>query len=244
MLCDHNPRLESCNYVDGLVFTRKDPCIWVVYPAGAAGDLLISIIDKHYLRTGCDYLGIDDNGRVMIRTSDYEMIDVALANNQPIEFNDQWFYDFSDQLSRRNLTYSMLDQVIFGCHLHRRHHIQQILDTFNQARVINIYTQDSLGESIMKNMAAFKLKSKPPADIVFEQHCFIEYDPRIVAHERVLNIPFGGLFDRDLYDSHYRDIRKFLGLPGPLICFEYVEFYLSKQNKLIQNQLKKYSQNL
>jgi hypothetical protein len=225
------------------MFTREDPGIWVVYPPGAAGDLLISIIDKHYLRTGCEYYGINDHGRVMLYTSDYEMIDIASNNQQPIEFDEQWFYNFSDQLGNRNLTYSMLDQIIFGCHLYRQQEIQKILDTFSQARIINIYAQDRLGESIIKNLARFKLQSKTPVDIVTEHHS-TKYQTDTVPHERVLNVPFGFLFGRDCYDRYYTDILKFLGLPGPLICFEYIEFYLSKQNDLIRNQLKNYSQTL
>ena len=137
MFCDHNPGLESRNFIDGLNFNKDDPCLWVVYPGGAGGDLLISILDRHYLRTGCEYYGINDQGRVMIYTSDYEMIDMALNENRRMEFDDQWFYDFSDQLGNRNLTYSMLDQIIFGCHLHRTKDIMNILNTFSKAKVIN-----------------------------------------------------------------------------------------------------------
>lgn len=243
MFCNHNPGLESRNYIDGLIFTRNDPCIWVVYPAGAAGDLLISILDKHYLSTGCEYYGINEHGRVMLYTSDYEMIDIALTNHRSIEFDDQWFYDFSNQLSRRNLTYSMLDQVIFGCHLYRPYNIQKILDNFSQARIINIYPQDRLGDLIINNMSNVKLKFQDPAEIM-TKYQEVDYQPDIVQHEQVLNVPFGFLFNRSSYDRHYTKIREFLGLPGPLICFEYVEFYLSKQNKLLQSQLKNYSQRL
>lgn len=243
MFCRHNPDLESRNHIDGKIFTRHDPCIWIVYPSGAAGDLLISIVDKHYLRTGCEYYGIDDRGRVMLYTSEYEMIDIALKNNQPIEFNDQWFYEFSDQLGNRNLTYSMLDQVLIGCHLYQPHNIQKILDNFDQAKIINIYSRDSLGNFIMKNMAKFKLMSSDPAEIM-AAYQETDHRPNIIQHKRVLNVPFGFLFNRSSYDRYYAEIRKFLGLPGPLIRFEYVEFYLSKQNELIQAQLKNYSQTL
>lgn len=243
MFCNHNPGLESRNYIDGLIFTRDDPCIWVVYPAGAAGDLLISIIDKHYLRTGCENYGINDRGRVMLYTTDYEMIDIASRNKQRVEFNDQWFYDFSDQLTNRNLTYSMLDQVIFGCHLYRPQDIQHILDNFSQARIINIYAQDSLGDFIIKNMSKFKLRSQDPAEIM-ATYQEIDYNLELIQHERVLNVPFGFLFSRDSYDRYYAKIRKFLGLSGPLICFEYIEFYLSKQHYHIQTQLKNYSQRI
>lgn len=242
MFCDHSPELESRNYIDGVTFTRSDPCVWTVYPNGAAGDLLISIIDKHYLRTGCEYYGIDDRGRTMIYTTDYEMVDLALTKNQNVDFNDQWFYDFSDQLSRRNLTYSMLDQVIFGCHLCQTHEIQKILDNFSRARIINIYAPDRHGQCIIKNLAKFKLRSQPPSAIVEVDDQ--PFQPNTVEHERVLNVPFGLLFDRDSYDKCYADIRKFLNLAGPLICFEYVEFWLSRQHDVIRNQLKNYSQGL
>jgi len=243
MFCDHNPGLESRNFIDGKIFTRDDPCIWVVYPAGAAGDLLISIIDKHYLRTGCEYYGINDLGRVMIYTTDYEMIDMASKNNHPIKFDDQWFYDLSDSMSNRNLTYSMLDQVIFGCHFHHPERIQQILDNFSKAKIINVYPQNRSGALLIKNLAGFKLDNKNPTDIKVtppEE----DFQPNVFQHPRVLNIPFGFLFNRSSYDRYYENIRQFLDLSGPLICFEYIEFYLSKQQELIQTQLKNYSINL
>lgn len=242
MFCDHSPQLESRNYVDGLMFTRSDSCVWTVYPPGAAGDLLISIIDKHYLRTGCEYYGIDDRGRTMIYTSDYEMIDLALKNHESLDFDDQWFYNFSDQLAQRNLTYSMLDQVIFGCHLWQAQDIQKILDNFSQARIINIYAQDRQGQRIIQNIAKFKLQSQAPSDIVEVDEQ--PFQPNTVEHERVLNVPFGLLFNKNSYDKCYADIRKFLNLAGPLICFDYVEFWLSKQHDVIRNQLKNYSQGL
>lgn len=242
MFCDHNPQLESRNYVDGLVFTRSDPCVWIVYPPGAAGDLLISILNQHYLRTGCEYYGIDDRGRTMIYTTDYEMIDLALKEKQTVDFDDQWFYNFSDQLGQRNLTYSMLDQVIFGCHMWQAQDIQKILDNFSQARVINIYARDRHGQSIIKNIAKFKLQSQAPSDIAnFDNQPF---QPNIVDHQRVLNVPFGLLFDRSSYDKCYADIRQFLSLPAPLICFEYVEFWLSKQHDQLKRQLKNYSKGI
>jgi hypothetical protein len=157
MLCSHKPR----NFVDGVDFTKNDPCIFVVYPAGAAGDLLISIIDKHYLRTGCEYYGINENGRVMIYSTDYEMIDIDIELQQPgtFEFNQQWFYNLSDKLAERNLNYSLLDQVIFGCHLHRTKDIMNILNTFSKAKVINIYPKDIAGNDIIISMKNLKLNN-------------------------------------------------------------------------------------
>jgi len=243
MFCDHNPGLESRNYIDGLAFGRHDPCLWVIYPPGAAGDLLISIIDRHYLRTGCEYYGINDRGRVMLYTSDYEMIDIALSKNGRIEFTDQWFYDFSDQLSRRNLTYSMLDQVIFGCHLHHPADVKHILANFDNAKIINIYARDNFGKHLIDTMRDSKLHLRDPDKILlYDQNS--DYHLDLVHDQRVLNLPFGFLFDRACYDRYYAAIRKFLGLSGPLICFDYVDFYLSKQNETIKIHLQNYSKNL
>lgn len=242
MFSNHRPDLQSKNFIDGLIFTREDPCVWVVYPAGAAGDLLIAIIDKHYLRTGCEYYGINDRGRVMIYTSDYEAID--LSKKDQIEFNDQWFYDFADQLGDRNLTYSMLDQIIFGCHLHQPNSIKKILDNFSQAKIINIYAKDSFAKFVMDTLAAYKLHNVTPGTLSLESYQNEKYSPELVRHERVLNLPFGSLFDRQSYDTNYKIVRDFLGVPAPLIDFNFVEFYLSKQHPTALSLLKRCNQTL
>ena len=72
MLINYNEKLESRNFVDNVNFTKNDECIWIVYPPGASGDLLASIINRHYISTGCDYFGIDDRGQVIFRPSDYK----------------------------------------------------------------------------------------------------------------------------------------------------------------------------
>ena len=115
MLVPKNDQLETRNFVDGVDFTKEDPCIFVVYPGGASGDLLISIVDKHYLRTGCEYYGIDNNGKVHLYTTDYDKLDInAKKNGRAYEFDQQFFWDVAENLSNRNLNYSLLDQVIFG----------------------------------------------------------------------------------------------------------------------------------
>jgi hypothetical protein len=239
MLCSHNPTLESRNFVDGVDFTKDDPCIFVVYPGGAAGDLLVSIIDKHYLRTGCEYYGINNTGRVMIYTTDYEMIDIELKKNKTVDFNQQWFYNLSDKLSERNLNYSLLDQVIFGCHLYTAENIKYILNTFTKAKIINIYPKDVTGSTIVANMRDFKLQG---STVFLEEIQFEEGNT--VNHERVLNIPFGCLFNKDLYHIYYNKILDFLNLTGQLISFEYINFYLSKQHPDIKNRLIEYSNRL
>jgi hypothetical protein len=236
MLCSHNPNLESRNFVDGVDFTKDDPCIFVVYPGGAAGDLLISIIDKHYLRTGCEYYGINDNGRVMLYTTDYELIDIELETTGAVSFNQQWFYNLGSKLGERNLNYSLLDQVIFGCHLHSSENIQRILDTFSKAKIINIYAKDAIANDIITKMRISKTKNTKE---LVNKNDF--NNPDLVLHGRVLNIPFGCLFNENLYSEYYTKILNFLELPGKLISFDYVKYYLSKQNPETKNMLLTYS---
>jgi hypothetical protein len=238
MFCSHNSNLESKNFVDGVDFTKHDPCIFVVYPPGAAGDLLVSIIDKHYLRTGCEYYGIDDIGRVRIYNTDYKIIENEFRKFKTIDFNQQWFYNLSDKLSERNLNYSLLDQVIFGCHLHKSKHIHYILDTFSQAKIINIYPKDEQGQKIINKMCNFKLGSE------YTNIALTDNELKNVQHERVLNVPFGCLFNETLYSAYYKKTLDFLNLPGKLISFDYIEYYLSKQDNSIKNMLKEYSNNL
>jgi len=232
MLCNKNNLLESRNFIDGVDFTRDDPCIFVVYPAGATGDLLISIIDKHYLRTGCEYYGIDDNGRVHMFTTDYESLDL----NKKYKFDQQWFYDLASSLGDRNLNYSLLDQVIFGCHMFQVSQIQYILDTFPHCRIIQIMPVDDVGKKLMMSLAKLKIEEYNPT--------IVKLNTETITNDRVLTIPFGALFNEDSYYKWYDQIIKFLNLNGRLICFDYVKYYLSKQHPSIQKMLINYSKNL
>jgi hypothetical protein len=234
MLCDKNESLESRNFIDGVDFTRNDPCIFVVYPPGAAGDLLISIIDKHYLRTGCEYYGINNDGRVHMLTADYESMDLY----KNYEFNDQWFYNLAENLGNRNLNYSLLDQVIFGCHMYQNLQIQYILDTFPQCKIIRIIPMNQQGQDLIQSLADLKLN----AGKVNSTRAFVPADA--ISDHRVLSVPFGSLFDEELYYKWYDHIINFLNLKGRLICFDYVKYYLSKQHKSIQSILINYSKTL
>ena len=234
LLCDKNESLESKNFVDGVDFTRNDPCIFVVYPAGAAGDLLISIIDKHYLRTGCEYYGISNTGRLHMFTTDYEMMDL----HRKYTFNDQWFYDLADKLGERNLNYSLLDQVIFGCHMYKDEQVEYILNTFPNSKVIRILPADTKASQLINFLKNLKVKNTVinPAD---ESQAYMS-DMR---HERLLNIPFGAIFSEKGYYKYYDRIINFLNLNGRLICYNYIQYYLSKQHPDVRDFLIEYSEN-
>lgn len=238
MLCDKNESLESRNFVDGVDFTQNDPCIFVVYPAGAAGDLLISIIDKHYLRTGCEYYGIDDNGRVHMFTADYESMDLE----KKYKFDRQWFYDLASSLGDRNLNYSLLDQVIFGCHMYQSSQIQYILDTFPKCQVIRIMPIDHAGRDLIMKLASIKINAKTKSGV--KEFTIEECNTGFIDNDRVLTVPFGALFHEESYYKWYDQIIKFLNLNGRLICFDYINYYLSKQNQSVRSLLVDYSKTL
>lgn len=234
MLTDAKFHLESRNFVDCVNFTKNDPCIFVVYPPGAAGDLLISIIDKHYIRTGCEYYGISpDTGKVHFYTTDYETID--LEKNSADLFTDQWFYDLADKLGQRNLNYSLLDQVIFGCHQYRPNDIQNIINTFSQGKVINIYPETTLEQSIIEFQAYKKIWGRTSVIDITNNTVLDHQD--LNSSPQVLNIPFSSLFNKEKFENTYGRIVDFLGLNGKLIRYDYIEYYLSKQDPVVVHAL-------
>ena len=232
MLVPKNEALESRNFKDCVDFTKEDPCIFVVYPAGASGDLLISIVDKHYLRTGCEYYGIADNGRVHMFTTDYEFMDQF----DHYTFDDKFFYSVAESLGKRNLNYSLLDQVIFGTHMWRDRSVKLILDTFAKAKVIRILPHDSKGNDILHALAKKKLGDLTPGQSTINQ--------TLSANPRVLEIPFGSLFNKNNYYKQYDRIINFLNLNGRLICFDYVQYYLTRQGQTSAKTLEDYSKTI
>lgn len=242
--------LESRNFVDGVDFTRNDPCIFVVYPAGAAGDLLVSIIDKHYLRTGCEYYGIGDTGKVHLRSTDYDTIDQF----RKYKFDDQWFYDLAEKLGERNLNYSLLDQVIFACHMYKDEQVESILDTFPNGKVIRILPFDNQASEIIDSLRSLKLQEKNTEDepvfvvdryhesLASVQESLIHMSS--VKHKRLLDIPFGSIFSEQNYYKYYDKIIDFLNLNGRLICYDYIQYYLSKQQPDLRELLVEYSKKI
>lgn len=230
MLVPKNEQLESRNFIDYVDFTKEDPCIFVVYPSGACGDLLISIIDKHYLRTGCEYYGIADNGRVHMFTTDYENMDLKKIR----VFDEKFFIMVAESLGNRNLNYSLLDQVIFGTHMWQDQEVELILETFPKAKIIRIMPQDQTGHDIIKSMIQKKL------DPNAQTSSSLMYQTKI-NNQRVLEIPFGKFFTKDNYLKHYDRIIDFLNLNGRLICFDYIQYYLTRQGPEIAKTLKDYS---
>lgn len=234
MLISYNKNLEPANYVDGVDFTKNSPCIWVVYPAGASGDLVSSIINSHYIETGSRYYGISELGKVIFRPSDNKITNTHMNIHQELPvFDNKWLYRLSDQLSEKQLNFSLLDQFIFSCHAYKEKHIDLIKESFPNSKIINIFCDDVQGNTMIDVLGTLKNNISASHEWC-QQH----------KHANVLNIPFGAMFNSTLYYTHYDRIINFLGLPGRLVCFDYIEFYLSKQHGNIKHQLVNYSESL
>ena len=237
---DYNEKLESRNFIDGVDFTRNDPCIWNVYPPGASGDLLASIINCHYGRTGSDYFGINNHGQVIFRPSDYKITNIRSETNQLL-FDDQYFNDIAESLGERNINYSMCDQFIFSCHLHRNQDITAILKIFPKCKIIRTYVIDLHGLAIVRFMSNLK-NCGVVIDLTRGPNQTLDID--YISHPNVLNVPFGVLFAEESYYKWYDKIIEFLHLNSRLICFDYIKYYVSKQHPNIKNLLIEYGRSL
>ena len=123
---------------------------------------------------------------------------------------------------------------IFSCHACEIKDINQIRESFPNSTIINIFCDNIQGNMIIQSMENLKNNTSCRVPEISQQH---DYD-------NVLNIPFGVLFNSTLYYIYYDRIINFLGLHGRFVCFDYVQFYLSKQRSDIKNQLVHYSQSL
>ena len=262
MLKNLNESIQNRNFVDGVDFTAEDPCIFVLFPPGAGGDLLTSIIDKHYLRTGCEYYGIDDTGRVHFISSDFKMIDFSAndydgrftvqmqhlnedvvttrptsqTDTQTFEFNQEFFWKLAESLGKRQMNYSLIDQMIFACHQCFDHQVQCILDTFPQAQIIRLTPRDSTGTQIIFDQITHKVN---PEAIIKETPSYYQF-----KHDRVLELAFGTMFNEQSYYETYSKVIDFLNLKGRLIHWDYVQYYLSKQKPGMAQRLIDYSKTI
>jgi hypothetical protein len=119
--------------------------------------------------------------------------------------------------------------------------INYILKTFPQAKIINIYPKDRQGLDLIRFLGLYKNENNFDLSVL---HSTTNYQPEIVEHSRVLNLPFGSLFNDVMYNKCYNKILEFLELKGQLICFDYIQFYLSKQHPEVKDLLINYSKSL
>jgi hypothetical protein len=216
------------NMVDGVDFTAEDPCVWILYSPGAAGDLLGAIVDKHYINTGCDYYGIHESGQVLFIPSDYRTC-TRNGTRTVTEYTDEFFYGLADTLGSRNLNYSLLDNVIFTHHAYKHKDVLCILDKFPKGKIIMINHTTDIEQEIILKMVELKharYSSMGEKTIITNEG--------YITHDRILNINFLDLFAEEVFEETYSRIIKFLGLRNKLIRYDFIEFYLSKQHPTIR----------
>ena len=231
----YNSNLE--NFIDGVDFTCKDPCVWIVYPAGAAGDLLASIINFHYGRTGCYFFGIMDNGQVIFRPSDSKHSNKKFFKDGIVKDElEQLVWDTNTELGKKNLNYSLIDQIIFSNHYWRNIYINPILDFFSNVKIIRILPLNTLEQEIIIWLEKYKNQNQ-----LTEFNAPDTIKPLLlttITDPRLLDIHFGSLLNENQFENTYKKIIKHLDLDYKLIRFDYIKHWLSKQHPIIQPILK------
>ena len=239
MIKKYNPKVEPQNWQDGVEFSYTDPCIFIVYPAGASGDLLASIVNSHYLSTGSDYFGITENGQVMFRPSDYKLTNLRNQTRIGLEdiFTEQLLFDIAESLGKRNLNYSMIDQMIFSNHMHKAADIELILDKLPNSKIIRIFSEDSIQDQMIEYQQNLKNAN---IDNRIEFGTLITHNALNITSTRLLNIPYISLFSKHSFHQIYKMIVKFLDLDSRLIRFDFIKYYLKQQTEEFSTALQKY----
>ena len=219
------------NFQDFVNFEQDSNCTWVVYPPGAAGDLVASIVNYHYARTGSQFFGITDTGQVIFRDSNKKEF------NSNFKIDQNFINTTNQKLSEENLNLSLLDHVIFSNHGWQEETVNQIVKFFPNAKIIRILPQTNLEYSIVKWLAEYKNKNN---ELEFSINENFDQCTKII-HRRVLDLGFGEIFNEDSFEQFYTKLINFLDLEYKLIRFDFVKFWLSKQHPTIQSKLKQLS---
>lgn len=223
----YNSSLE--NFVDLVDFTANTPCTFIVYPAGAAGDLLSSILIKHYCNPAAEFFGITDTGQAIVRDSDYKYF------NKNLKCDDVMLDHVNTHLSDKNCNLSNIDQIIFSNHGYTKESIFDILSFFKQARIIRIIAKNYTEHNIINWLHEYK-----NFGIIKEfVNVNTNYEVEFVNDERVLNIFFGDIINETRYEQTYDKIIKHLNLPYKLVRYDFIKFWLSKQHPNIKHLLEK-----
>jgi len=221
----YKPELEV--FRDFVDFGPSSPCIWVVYPPGAVGDLLASLINFHFVETGARFRGINEKGQVIFRPSDQKITNSFYIKKNNIEFNDQFFFDIADKLSNIHTNYSKLDQFVFSNHAYHANQISSIIDTFVNSRIVRIMPMDDNENRVSQWMAYFK-----NLNIALDINKF-EFSTRYhdeVKHEKLLTIGLCEFLDPLRFQGTYNKILKHLGLEYQLINYDFIQYWLQRQD--------------
>ena len=226
----YNEKFE--NFVDCIDFTNQDPCVWIVFPPGAAGDLLSSIVNFHYGRTAAYFFGITSSGQVIFRPSDDRVINFKYLKSGMLTLDEQFINDVNHNIGNKNLNYSLLDQLIFSNHAWQDQQVDSILKFFPKAKIIRILPKNNIEHQCINWLASLKNNSVitrfiPPTIVIPTSLTNIS-DPRL------LDIFFSDIISNQSFEQTYSRIIKHLGLEYKLIRFDFVQYWLNCQHSLIQ----------
>ena len=216
-------------------FTRQDPCIWIVYPPGAAGDLIASVVNFHYARTAARFCGINESGRVVFRASDEKVGNLNFMKNNQIELNQYFIDSVNEKIGNKNLNYSLLDAVIFANHAWRDESICSILDFFPAAKIIRILPKNNLENQIIQWLEHYKNRN-----IILDLPNLELTEPielSTLTDTRLLNVYFGDIFKLETFEELYNHIIKHLNLPYKLIRYDFINYWFTQQPSQIKTTL-------
>lgn len=230
------PELEI--FQDHVNFEANSPCTWIVYPAGAAGDMLASIVNYHFASTSARFMGYKDTGQVIFRASDQKF-----SNQQKtLEFNDHFFAGVNRELATANVNISKLDQLIFSNHWHDTDSVNKILHSFPNGRVIRINITSMYHLQLIRFCASLKNRNVIRSTVLHANlkkvapEPFFIVDP--IADPRVLEINFDEIFNSNSFELMYDRLIKFLGVPIKLIRFDFVQHWIDQQHPTVQQAIR------
>lgn len=228
----YQPGLEQ--FQDFVEFGPDSPCIWVVYPAGCAGDLVASVINFHYTDTAAKFRGMTQQGQVIFRPSDQKISNRYHQQSDVLMFDQQFFFDIAEKLSHTHTHYSKLDQFIFSAHAFSSDNVHAILNTFSRAKIIRVLPKNPYEDQVRKWLALYKNKHVTMQLDQVTPTGVSMCDLPIIDHPRVLDVALSDFLDCTKFDNTYLKILAHLELLYPLIRHDFVQFWLDQQHPYIK----------
>jgi hypothetical protein len=219
------------NAVSNLELSKDDPCIWVVYPGGAGGDLLAAIINSHFFNTFAKFEGITDRGQVKFMPSDGIINEITNRRTESFKFDSVYFDKLNQYLTTRPATTTYRDQFIFSNHCWDSKTVSKILMCFTNCKIIRILPKNNFENQIINWLGMYKNKNINLSIPDTKNVTNIPIDN--IVDIRLLNVYFSDLLNHQRFENTYDQIVDHLNLERKLIRFEFIEYWLKKQHKYI-----------
>jgi hypothetical protein len=110
-----------------------------------------------------------------------------------------------------------------------------ILECFKQAKIIRILPANSFEKNIIDWLGFYKNKNIVEK---FKEKTVDIYSSTLTDN-RLLDIQFGHLLNKEQFDQTYDQIVNHLDLPYKLIRFDLIEFWANHQHEIIRPMLNK-----